>query len=79
MRDTQPPIADEEEYSGYQLARDKLTALVEQREARLIAALTQGDRKRIEDRRFELLDALRKRQGIIDAIQAYERRRPRTA
>lgn len=52
---------------------------MEQREARLIAALTQGDRKRIEDRRFELLDALRKRQGIIDAIQAYERRRPRTA
>jgi hypothetical protein len=53
--------------------------LVERRETRLIDALDVGDLKTIEDRRFELLDALRKRQGIIDAIVAYERRQPRTA
>lgn len=72
MRDTQPPITDQEEYSGYQRARDKLTILVEQREARLIAALARGDHKEIEDRRYDLLDALRKRQGILDAIGVYE-------
>ncbi len=42
MRETQPPIANDEEYCGYQLARDKLTRLVEEREARLIAAHTSG-------------------------------------
>lgn len=51
----------------------KMTALVEQREARLIDALGCGDRDEIEDRRYDLLDALRKRQGILNAISAYER------
>ena len=74
MRDTQPPITDEEEYHGYQRARDKMTRLVEQREARLIDALARGDGEEIEDRRFDLLDALRKRQGILDALSAYEHR-----
>ena len=72
MRDTQPPITDREEYVGYQRARDKLTSLVEQRESRLIAALARGDHKEVEDCRYDLLDALRKRQGILDAISAYE-------
>ena len=74
MRDTQPPITDQEEYRGYQRARDKMTLLVEQREARLIDALARGDREEIEDRRFDLLEALRKRQGILDALSAYEHR-----
>jgi hypothetical protein len=39
MRDTQPPITDEEEYHGYQRACDKMTTLVEQREAQLMDAL----------------------------------------
>lgn len=47
-----------------------MTLLVEQREARLIDALARGDREEIEDRRFDLLDALRKRQGILDALSA---------
>lgn len=42
MRDTQPPITNQEEYHGYQRARDKMTLLVEQREARLIDALARG-------------------------------------
>lgn len=79
MRDTQPPISDDTEYQGYQQARDKLTALVEQREARLVDALAHGDREQIEDRRYDLLDVLRKRQGIIDAIRAYERSRQQSA
>lgn len=72
MRDVQPPITDQEEYAGYQRARDKLTILVEQREARLIDALARGENEEIEDRRFDLLDALRKRQGILDALSVYE-------
>ncbi len=72
MRDTQPPITTDEEYHGYQLGRDKLTKLVEEREKRLIDALTSGDEKRIEAMRFDLLQVLRDRQGIIDAIHIYE-------
>lgn len=79
MRDTQPPITTREEYFGYQRARDILTALVAEREARLIAALNGGDNELIEDRRFELLNSLRKRQGIIDAIKAYERQQSQSA
>jgi hypothetical protein len=79
MRDTQPPISDDTEYQGYQQACGKLTALVEQREARLVEALAHGNREEIEDRRYDLLDALRKRQGIIDAIRVYERSRQQSA
>ena len=79
LRDTQPPISDDTEYQGYQQARDKLTVLVEQREARLAEALAHGDGEEIEDRRYDLLDVLRKRQGIIDAIRAYERNRQQSA
>jgi len=79
MRDTQPPITNDEEYHGYQLAYQKLTQLVEEREALLIAALTSGDAEQIEDKRFDLLDALRLRQGIIDALRAYERQQKLSA
>jgi len=76
MRDTQPPITSDEEYRGYQAGRDKLTKVVEEREARLIDALATGDAKRIEAMRFDLLQVLRHRQGIIDAIREYEQRQP---
>lgn len=79
MRDVQPPITDPEEYPGYRKARETMTALVAEREARLIAALNSGDDEVIEDRRFELLNALRKRQGIIDAIKEYERHHQQSA
>lgn len=72
MHDTQPPITNEEEYLGYQAGLEKLTRAVETREARLIEALASKNKEAIEDRRFELLHILRLRQGIIDAIQAYE-------
>lgn len=79
MRDTQPPITNEDEYQGYQSRRDKLTKLVEEREQRLIATLASGDAKRIEASRFDLLQVLRDRQGIIDAIQTYERQHQQSA
>ncbi|HLY31399.1 MAG TPA: hypothetical protein VKQ36_10240 [Ktedonobacterales bacterium] len=79
MRDTQPPITNDEEYRGYQAGRDKLTKLVEEREARLIAALARGDNKRIEAMRFDLFQVLRDRQGIIDALRAYEQHQLQSA
>jgi hypothetical protein len=79
MRDTQPPITNPEEYYGYQKARDTLTELIREREARLIAALGEGDERLIEDRRAELLKVYRNRQGIIDAIKAYERTHQQSA
>ncbi len=79
MRDTQPPITDHEEYLGYQRARDKLTQFVAQRETRLFEALAASDQALIEDRRTELLTALRKRQGIIDAIREYEHKQQQSA
>ncbi len=56
-----------------------MTKLVEQRETRLIAALEKGDATEIEERRYDLLDAMRKRQGIIDAIRVYEQQRQQSA
>ncbi|HEX2347141.1 MAG TPA: hypothetical protein VHI51_01780 [Ktedonobacterales bacterium] len=79
MRDEQPPITNDEEYRGYQKARDTMTALLAEREARLFEALKGGDATLIEDRRFGLLNTLRKRQGIIDAITTYERSRQQIA
>lgn len=79
MRDEQPPITNDEEYRGYQKARDTMTALLAERETRLFEALESGDGALIEDRRFELLNTLCKRQGIIDAITTYERSRQQTA
>ena len=49
-------------------ARDRMMAIVVEHVARLAAASARGDEEEIEDRRHDLLDALRKRQGIIDAI-----------
>ncbi len=71
MHDTQPPITHAEEYHGYQWALAKLTKLVEAQEALLITALSSGDTELLEDRRFDLLDALRLRQGVLDALRIY--------
>jgi excinuclease UvrABC nuclease subunit len=79
MRNPQPPITNAEEYRGYQMGRDKLTQLLEEREKRLMDALASGDSKRIEAMRFDLLQVLRDRQNILDAIQAYERKQQQSA
>lgn len=72
MRDVQPPITNDEQYRGYQLALAKLTKVVEAREQVLFENRNNPDR--IEAARGDLLNILRKRQGILDAIRAYEHR-----
>lgn len=52
-----------------------MTLLIEQREARLIDALARGNGDQIQDRHSDLFDALHKRQGILDALSAYEHRK----
>ena len=73
MRDAQPPITNDEQYHGYQVALEKLTKVLEVREQVLFENLHNPDR--IEAARGDLLNILRKRQGILDAIREYERRR----
>lgn len=73
MRDVQPPITNDEQYHGYQLALEKLTKVLEMREQVLFENRHNPDR--IEAARGDLLNILRKRQGILDALHEYERRR----
>lgn len=73
MRDTQPPITNDEELAGYRAGLERFSAIVAEREADLFAS--RNDLERIEDARQELFRVYRKRQGILDAIADYERQR----
>ncbi len=78
MREVQPPITNEAQYQGYKLALEKLTKVAEAREQVLFDNRHNPDR--IEAARSDLLRTLRKRQGIIDALKAYERQQqPKSA
>ncbi len=71
MRDTQPPITNDQELAGYRAGLARLNEIVAEREAALFAS--RNDPERIEDARQELFRIYRKRQGILDAIADYER------
>jgi hypothetical protein len=73
MRDVQPPITNDEQYCGYRLALEKLIRVVEAREQVLFENRHNPDR--IEAAHGDLLNILRKRQGILDAIRTYELRK----
>lgn len=75
MRDVQPPITNDEQYRGYQRAAEKLTHELERREQVLFA--NRANPRGIEAARGDLLNTLNKRQGILDALHAYERQRQR--
>ncbi|HEV7126155.1 MAG TPA: hypothetical protein VGN32_01790 [Ktedonobacterales bacterium] len=71
MRDEQPPIANGEELAGYRAGLARFNAIVAARAATLFAS--QNDPQRLEEARQDLYRVYRKRQGILDAIAAYER------
>jgi hypothetical protein len=73
MRDVQPPITSDQELAGYRAGLARLNEIVAEREASLFAS--RDDPRRLEDARQELYRVYRKRQGILDAITAYEQRR----
>lgn len=73
MRDVQPPITNDQELHGYRDGLARFNEIVAEREAALFAS--RDDPQRLEDARQELFRVYRKRQGILDAIADYERRR----
>ncbi|HUY79718.1 MAG TPA: hypothetical protein VMV29_23300 [Ktedonobacterales bacterium] len=77
MRDVQPPIENEQQLAGYHAGLERFNVIVASREADQFAS--QHDPQRLEGARHALYRVYRKRQGIIDAIEAYERRQRQTA
>ena len=71
MRDIQPPITNDQELAGYRSGLATFNEIVAEREAAVFAS--RNDPARLEDARQELYRVYRKRQGILDAIAAYER------
>ena len=74
MRDVQPPITNDQELAGYRAGLERFNTIVAAREAALFAS--RDDPDKLEQARQELYRVYRKRQGILDAIAAYERRTP---
>jgi len=73
MRDVQPPITNDQELAGYIAGLERFNEIVAAREATLFAS--QHDAQRLEEARQELYRVYRKRQGILDAIGAYQQQR----
>jgi len=76
-RDIQPPITDDEELANYRLGLERFDVIVANREKTLFDS--QGDPVALESARNGLYRVYRRRQGMIDAIEAYERRRQPSA
>lgn len=77
MRDVQPPITDDEELQGYRAALAILNEELAIREAEVFNS--RADAAKLERARNALFRMYRKRQGIIDAIAAYEQKKQATA
>ena len=71
--DIQPPITNDEELANYRLGLERLDAIVAGREEDLLAS--RGDPQALESARRQLYRIYRRRQGILDAIEVYERQR----
>jgi len=77
MRDVQPPIENEQQLAGYRAGLERFNVIVASREADLFAS--QPDPQSLEGARQALYRVYRRRQGIIDAIEDYERRHRQSA
>lgn len=71
MRDVQPPITNDQELAGFRAGLERFDVIVAEREATLFAS--QRDPQRLEEARYALYRVYARRQGILDAIAAYER------
>lgn len=77
MRDVQPPITNDEEYRGYQ---EGLTLLTAECVLRAQAVIEQKDDPKLLRDALDALDRMnRKRQGIANAIAAYEQQQQQSA
>lgn len=70
-RDLQPPIENDQQLAGYRQGLEKLNVIVAGREDTLFAS--RDDPHALEAARHALYRIYRRRQGILDAIEAYER------
>jgi hypothetical protein len=77
MRDTQPPITNDQEYQGYQAGLELLTAECVLRAQAVLDS--KDDPAKLRDALDALERMLRKRQGIVDAIAAFERSQKQSA
>lgn len=75
MHDIQPPITNDEEYAGYKQGLARIDGACIEREQRLFEA--RNDPDRLENARAALYHIYRRRQGIIDALAAYEQQKAR--
>jgi hypothetical protein len=77
MREVQPPIQNDQQLAGYKAGLERFNVIVAQRETDLFAS--QHDAQRLEGARQALYRVYRLRQGIIDAIVAYEQQQKQSA
>ena len=71
MKETQPPITNAEEYTGYQRALIDINAECLGREQDVFQS--QSDSIKLDRARVALFRMYRIRQGILDALSEYER------
>jgi hypothetical protein len=77
MRDTQPPITNDQEYQGYQAGLTLLSAECVLRAQAVIES--KDDPAKLQDALDALDRMMRKRQGIAVAIAAYEQQHKQSA
>jgi hypothetical protein len=77
MRDTQPPITNDEEYAGYKHALGLLNDECSLREQAVFDSRNDADK--LERARNALYRMYGKRQGIINAIKEYEKQQQQSA
>jgi len=70
-RDVQPAIENDQQLAGYRLGLEQMNSIVAGREETLFAS--RGDPHALEAARHSLYRVYRRRQGILDAIEIYER------
>ncbi len=73
MHDTQPTITNDGELEAYKQGLQTMNGACAEREQRLCDV--RDDPVKLEGARSSLLHIYRRRQGIIDAIEAYERQK----
>lgn len=71
MKETQPPITSPDEYSGYKRALGDINAECLEREQDVFQA--RSDPAKLDRARTALFRMYRIRQGLIDALNDYER------
>lgn len=81
MKTAQPPITSDQELAGYRAGAEKLEGLIRRHEDDLMAErqAAEVDAHKVNQIRYTLRRLYEYHQGIMDAIEAYVRRRQQSA